>query len=101
MDEEPHKLATLEHCCKVTDVIAELEAAMKGEELVVRGSRHQPVINPLVDQIRQQRALLLTLIKSLQLPESELDEDAEKQAATTRSERGRHAAAARWGKVIR
>ncbi len=101
MDGESHKLAILEQAAKVCDRIAEQEAAMKGEQLTVRGSKYQPVIHPLVAEARAQRGLLASLLKSLQLPEGEDDEAEQQRAAQTRSERARYAARCRWDKAIR
>lgn len=94
MDGEPHKLDTLADICKVADRIAELGAGMAGQPLTVTGSAHQLVIHPLIDEIRKQQAHKATLLKSLQLPEADEDDDVAK--AWARSDRARHAANARW-----
>lgn len=94
MDGEPHKLDTLADVCKVADRIAELEAGMAGQPLTVTGSARQLVIHPLIDEIRKQQAHKATLLRSLQLPEA--DEDDEMAKAKARSERARHAANTRW-----
>jgi hypothetical protein len=99
MDGESHKLAILEQACKVTDRVTELESAMEGEPLTVLGSARQLTIHPLIAEVRAQRGLLASLLKSLQLPDG--DEEDEHQAALTRSQRARHAANARWNKVTR
>lgn len=97
MDGEPHKLALLEQACRVLDQIAELDAAMVGEPLTVWGSKHQPVIHPLIAEKRVQQALFASLTKSLSLPD--VEEDDETEAARLRSERARHAANVRWKKT--
>jgi len=96
MDGEPHKLAILADICKVADRIAELEAGMAGQPLTVLGSARQPVIHPLIDEIRKQQAHKATLLRSLQLPEADEGEEVDK--ARARSERARHAANQRWKK---
>ncbi|AQT81380.1 hypothetical protein B1R94_22190 [Mycolicibacterium litorale] len=96
MDGEPHKLAILEQACRVLDRIAELEAGMTGQPLTVWGSKHQPVIHPLIAEKRFQQGLFASLTKALGLPDS--DEDDETEAARLRSERARHAANVRWKK---
>ncbi len=101
MDGESHKLAILEQAAKVCDRIAEQEAAMQGEPLTVKGSKFQPVIHPLVAEARSQRGLLASLLKSLQLPDGDDDEAQREEAKKTRSDRARHAANCRWGKVTR
>ncbi|MFF4021467.1 hypothetical protein ACFYY5_01360 [Nocardia elegans] len=96
MDGEPHKLAILEHACKVSDRIEELESAAEGEPLTVLGSARQLTIHPLIGEVRAQRGLLTTLLKSLQLPEGE-ETDEEMDASQKRIARAKKAAAARWG----
>ena len=95
LDEEAHKLATLEHACKVTDRIAELEAAMEGQPLTVLGSARQLTIHPLIAEVRAQRGLLASLLKSLALPDGDEDDD-EEARALSRSQQARKAANARW-----
>lgn len=94
MDGEPHKLALLEQACKVLDQIAELDTAMQGQPLTVWGSKHQPVIHPLIAEKRFQQGQFVSLVKALGLPDAE--EDDETEAARLRSERARHAANVRW-----
>ncbi|MGO9385047.1 MAG: hypothetical protein ACLP4W_23895 [Mycobacterium sp.] len=64
----------------------------EAQDLRVRGSQGQPVSIPEIAELRQYRALLNTLIKSLMLP----DED-EASGPLTKSQIGRMGARARWG----
>lgn len=96
LDSEPHKLAILAQACKVASTIEQLEAAQVGEPLTVLGSARQQVISPLIDQARQQRALLASLLGKLGLPDDYEDEEAA-AAAEARVRRAKKAAAARWG----
>jgi hypothetical protein len=98
MDGESHKLAILGQACKVTDRIAELEAAMDGQPLTVLGSARQLTIHPLIAEVRSQRGLLASLLKALALPDGEEEDE---QAALSRSQQARRAANARWNKGIR
>ncbi len=69
--EESGKLLMLEHACRVTDVIAQLEKAAASAPLTVLGSARQTTINPLISEIRFQRGLLAQLVAKLGLPETE------------------------------
>lgn len=91
---EPHELRLLADACKVADLIAKLDQAAEDSPLVVKGSTGQPVINPVIAEARVQRGLLAKLLKDLRIPATE---EAEQEAAQSRSEKARKAAKARWG----
>jgi hypothetical protein len=76
--EESGKLLLLEHCCKVADVIAELEKAAAKAPMTCLGSARQTTIHPLISEIRFQRGLLGQLVAKLGLPET--DEAAQERA---------------------
>lgn len=59
LDSDPHKRRVLLDCCKIADLIAELEKAAAKAPLIVRGSAQQQVINPVISEARFQRALLM------------------------------------------
>jgi hypothetical protein len=59
LDADPHKRRILLDCCKIADLISELEKAAAKAPLVVRGSAQQQVINPVISEARFQRALLM------------------------------------------
>jgi hypothetical protein len=92
MDGESRKLAILEQACKVTDRIAELEAAMDGQPLTVPSSARQLTIHPLIAEVRSARGLLASLPKALALPDGEEDEEAEETKALSRTQQARRAA---------
>lgn len=86
----PDELRVLEDACREVDLIERLETAVRSGELMVRGSQGQPVANPLVQEIRQHRQVVKSLLGSLKLP----DEDG--RQADSRSASAREAANARW-----
>jgi hypothetical protein len=96
MDDEAHKLSTVADACKVSDRIAELEAGMAGQPLTVLGSARQLTIHPLIAEIRAQQAHKAALMRQLQLPDA--DEDDETAAAKARTDRARKAANTRWNR---
>lgn len=103
LETEPHKIEILTQVCKVADVIAELDRAAAKSPLTVKGSAGQQVISPTLAEARFQRGLLAQLLSKLGLPDAEEETESPVRLATrtTASERGRHAANARWGKVAR
>lgn len=85
------ELRVLEDACREADLVDTLEKAARGAQLLLTGSQGQPVINPLISELRQHRATLNTLLKALKLPD-------EADTAEARSTAARNAANARWGK---
>ncbi|WP_067891236.1 hypothetical protein [Nocardia vaccinii] len=85
------ELRVLEDACRESDLIDTLEAESRGAQLVVQGSTGQPVINPLISELRQHRSTLASLFRQLKLP----DEGANPEA---RSASARAAANARWSR---
>lgn len=90
------ELRMLEDACRTIDIIDRMQARLDDPNtaLVVKGSTGQSVANPLVQEIRQQRAVLKGLFAALKL--SEVDEAP--AAAGERSASARDAATARWGR---
>ena len=87
----PERVFLLEDACRTADLIDRLQAVVSGSnDLRVRGSQGQPVAAPELSELRQYRALLASLVKSLGLP----DED-ESNSVASFSKLGN---AARWGK---
>ncbi len=87
---DPAEAVVLEHAAGTLDLVAGLQAELAGlEDLVVTGSRGQPLPHPVIAELRRQRLALAQLLRALRLP----DEAAE---ATSASVGGRHLAAARW-----
>ncbi|OIN80879.1 hypothetical protein [Mycobacterium malmoense] len=87
----PDELRILEDACREADLIDDMEKAQRGADRIVKGSMGQPVINPLISELRQHRATLATLLRGLKLP----DEGAGTGADGSQQ---RQAAQARWAK---
>ena len=54
--------SNLASACEVTDRINELEALVRSEGLVVRGSKGQDRLNPAISEIRLQRQAVAMLL---------------------------------------
>ena len=91
----PAEMRLLEDACREVDLIETLQTELHGADLVVKGSRHQPVANPLLQEIRQHRGVLRQLLGALRLPD---EDDSDTWSGLSTSERGRRAALARWRK---
>jgi hypothetical protein len=85
------ELRVLEDAAREADLIETLNAGMAGQDLLVRGSQGQQVINPLISELRQHRSTLAALLRQLKLP----DESASSEARSTAA---RAAANARWSR---
>ena len=90
----PAELRILEDAVREIDLIEKMEAELEGADLVVYGSRGQPVANPLAQEIRLHRGVLKQLLGALRLP----DDDQDSWDGLTASERARRASMARWRK---
>lgn len=88
----PDELRVLEDACREADLIDGLASELSGSELLVTGSMGQPVVNPLVSELRQHRATLASLVGKLKLPDGD-DE------SVPRSTQARSAAQSRWSKT--
>jgi len=73
LEEEPHKRRILFDACKVADLVDKLEKAMTGQPMTVKGSQLQPVIHPLISEVRYQRGLLAQLLARLNFAPAEED----------------------------
>lgn len=93
-DLRPDELRVLEDACWEMDIVDSLEALVASEGLTATGSMGQVVIHPAVQEVRQHRSILASLLRSLKLPD-----DAAKPAEETKGERSsaaRAAARSRW-----
>jgi hypothetical protein len=75
------------------DLIEALSDGLVDSPLISRGSQGQPVIAPIIPELRQHRMALAGLLKSLKIP----DADGGAAEAAERSERGRTNAMVRFG----
>lgn len=90
-DLRPDEKRVLLDACAEADLVDELAKAMKGQPYLVRGSQGQQVINPMIAEQRQHRAVVASLLKQLRLPDEGDSQEARSSAA-------RDAANARWHK---
>ncbi len=88
LDEREHML--LSQAAKTSDLIADLEALLQDQGLVIAGSNGQPRLSPIPAEIRAQRLALEKMLAALSLPVP--DEEAPRVSRTQqlRSQR-------RWG----
>ena len=91
-DLRPDEYRLLEDACRQMVIIDGLEKSLRGAEPVSKGSRGQPVVNPVLQEVRQQRVVLASLLKQLGLPS---DSDAT-VSELPRSVQARNAAKSRW-----
>lgn len=85
----------LEEACRTMTLIDRMERDLKNADLVAFGSQGQPVVHPLAEGIRQQRAMLAALFRQLGLP----DEEGAGSMELPRSVMARKAGKSRWAKA--
>ncbi|MFF8829130.1 hypothetical protein [Streptomyces sp. NPDC015131] len=87
------ELRILGDACREADLIERMHIELQEARLVVKGSMGQDVANPLVQELRQHRALVARLLAALKLPD---EEGQEERDARARSSQARKAALTRW-----
>lgn len=98
----PDELAILVDACRELDIVDRLERELDGADAMVRGSMGQPVVNPLLAEVRQHRSCAQRLLNSLKLPDDPGEQGAgssgssSSSSTASRSTQARAAAAARW-----
>jgi hypothetical protein len=90
----PRELALVELSVRTADNIADLEAALAAGGMVVVGSKGQPRLNGVAQELRMARLALAKLLGDLRLPDE--DEGVGEQPMTMRQRRAQHAAQTRW-----
>lgn len=90
----PDELRILADACREADLVADMEAGRTDRRLISKGSQGQDVIDPLISELRQHRAVIANLLKSLKLPDSAAGAQQKKDY---NSDQARAAARARWG----
>lgn len=86
----PAELQTLGQACRVTELLARLDAELLAADLTVTGSTGQPKAHPLLASSAEQRRVLDTLMRSLSLPMPD------EKTGRRRSPSAQAAAQARW-----
>ena len=61
------ELVWLRQAGKLADIIALMEAALEGAQLIVKGYNGQPVSNPLLSELRMHRQLLAQTVARVDL----------------------------------
>ncbi|OPE55768.1 hypothetical protein BV510_03400 [Mycolicibacterium diernhoferi] len=91
--DSPEARLIAEEACYLADEIERLRRIVRkaGADTRVTGYNGQPVSMPEADDLRKNQGILLSMIKSLRLPD---DDD----TRLTRSEIGKRGADARWGR---
>lgn len=82
----------LEDACREVDIIERLELEFRTADTMVKGSMGQLVASPLLQELRQHRAVAARLLGMLKLP----DEDGRQQESVSNA--ARKAANARWSR---
>lgn len=93
------ELRVLEDAAREADLVADMQSAVDEYDFtfLVDGSMGQPVIHPLVPEIRHHRSTLQRLLASLKLPDEGTSTGA--MRADSVSEKARKAQNVRWGNV--
>ncbi|WP_216587523.1 hypothetical protein [Streptomyces brasiliscabiei] len=92
LEHDADELLLLAEACSLADEIDTMTAVLGAGELLSKGSRGQPVANPLIREIRGHRLALSRILR--QLGATRPGEESGERS--TPSERGRKAALARW-----
>lgn len=95
------ELAILADLCQEYTIVDSLQAALEDAPLMVRASHGGEAINPIYSELRMHRQAAMSLWKALKLPELDAEEDQEqpkREGPMSRTESGRLAANARWGR---
>ena len=90
-DLRPDEAALLAQACGTLDLVGRLSSALAGQELLTPGSTGQARANPLLGELRAQRACLARLLGQLAVPDEDVD-----APVTAASRRASRAANARW-----
>ncbi|WP_327654771.1 hypothetical protein [Streptomyces sp. NBC_00483] len=88
---DPDELLLLEEAARLADELDTMGAALDEGDLLSKGSRGQPVANPLIREIRGHRLALSRILRQLGATRPGEDD----QERLTPSQRGRKAALAR------
>lgn len=92
-----HEKDILLQACRTLDLTETLRRRISRDGIMSEGYKGQPVAHPLLNEIRQQRALFGQLIARLDLPD--LDSPAGGLVALPEVNQQRSAVQSRWGKA--
>lgn len=92
-----HEKNILLQACRTLDLVETLRRRLSRDGIMSEGYKGQPVAHPLLNEIRQQRALFGQLVARLDLPD--LDSSAGGLAAVPEVNQQRSAVQSRWGKA--
>jgi hypothetical protein len=67
----PDEMVLLEQCCRSADLITRMESEAAAAGLTSAGSKGQPVINPVLAELRLQKIALARLMFQLGLPDAD------------------------------
>ncbi len=81
----PDELAVLAEAAATKDTITALVAATAGAPAMVDGSRGQLIVHPGLQELRQQRQLLATLLRQLDIPDPDDDDSWDGLTASARA----------------
>jgi hypothetical protein len=90
------ELRLLDQAASTLDVLAELEATVETDGMMVAGSAGQLVLHPAIAEARQQRLAFGRLVSQIDLPDPDAEGDAGATVWTPEAVRARRAAQARW-----
>ena len=93
IDLTSQELVWLRQAGKLADMIALMEPALEGAELIVPGYNKQPVSNPLLSELRMHRKLLAQTVARV-----DLDVPEEAPVVGAGGNRFRSAAMSRWNR---
>jgi hypothetical protein len=97
VDLDPGQVRLLEDAARTCDLIDGLVDALKDAPKTVKGSMGQLVANPMIQEVRQHRATLNTLVRSLDLSKAQTTAAIEAAVqARMAQERDRTEAQERW-----
>lgn len=85
------ELDVLERACRASDRTAAMVEILDAEPLMVKGSMGQPVVHPLVAEVRAHEAQVASLLARLKLPD-----EPGGAGEQPRSSQARAAAQSRW-----
>lgn len=85
------ELRVLEDACRERDLIARMSGELEATSVMIVGSMGQPVMNPLLGEVRQHRATFAALMRQLKLPD-----EGGSESGGALSAKNRAAAQARW-----